>query len=80
MAAAKGWPIRLDHCFMRVCLDAAMGRPWHEVIRRPAVRHACAEDLRRAVGVAEGIVAEPESLPGLNRASLRMRGKKGPLF
>ncbi|MGI4951096.1 MAG: hypothetical protein ACRYGM_04770, partial [Janthinobacterium lividum] len=30
MAAAEGWPICRDHCFMRVCLDNAMGRPWHE--------------------------------------------------
>ena len=59
---------------MRVCLDCACGRPWHEVIRRPAIRHAADGDLVRAVAVAESILAEPDKLPGLNDASLRMRG------
>lgn len=75
MAAAQGWPIRLDHCFMRVCLDAAVGRPWHEAVRRPAVRHLSDAQLARAVAVAERIVGEPACLPALNEASLRMRGK-----
>ncbi len=78
MAAAQGWPIRLDHCFMRVCLDGAMGRPWFEVIRRPATTHASTEQLQRAVDVAEAILADPASLPARNDASLRMRGKAGP--
>lgn len=73
MAGAHRWPIRLDHCFMRVCLDHAMGRPWHEVIPRPAIRHAALADLGRAVAIAESIVAVPEVLPDLNRVSLRMR-------
>ncbi len=73
MAAARRWPIRLDHCFMRVCLDSALGRPWHEVVRRPAVRHLDAEQLRAAVAVAERIVADPDSLPALNRVSLAWR-------
>jgi hypothetical protein len=77
MAAAEGWPIRLDHCFMRVCLDAAFGRPWHEAVRRPAVRHMTAAELARAVAVAERIAAVPSLLPELNAESLRLRGKAG---
>ena len=77
MAAAEGWPIRLDHCFMRVCLDAAFGRPWHEAVRRPAVRHMTDADLARAVAVAERIAAAPLLLPGLDAESLRLRGKAG---
>ncbi len=73
MAAAQGWPIRLDHCFMRVCLDAAFERPWHEAIPRPAVRHAAVAELARAIAVAEWLRDAPEELPALNRASLRMR-------
>ena len=72
MATAHRWPIRLDHCFMRVCLDAVYGLPWHEAVARPALRHA---DLARAVAVAERIVAAPHTLPMLNDASLRLRGK-----
>ena len=75
MAAAEGWPIRLDHCFMRVCLDTAFGRPWHEVVRRPAVRHMTEAELARAVAVAERIAAAPSLLPALNAESLRLRGK-----
>ncbi len=78
-AARHRWPIRLDHCFMRVCLDAAYGRPWHEVVARPAIRHAADAELQRAVGVAEAILAQPETLEGLNAASLRMRGKLASL-
>jgi hypothetical protein len=75
MAAAGRWPIRLDHCFMRVCLDAAIGRPWHEAVRRPAIRHLTGAQLAAAIAVAERIRADPASLPALNRQSLRMRGK-----
>lgn len=75
MASAEGWPIRLDHCFMRVCLDNAFGRPWHEAVRRPAVRHMTEDELARAVAVAERIAAGPRLLPGLNTESLRLRGK-----
>ena len=73
-AAIHRWPIRLDHCFMRVCLDAAYGRPWHEVVRRPAIKFAVDCDLERAVAVAEQLLAQPDTLPALNDASLRMRG------
>jgi hypothetical protein len=76
MAAAQRWPIRLDHCFMRVCLDAAFGRPWHEAVRgRPAVRHMLGAELARAVAVAERIAAAPSILPAMNARSLRLRGK-----
>ena len=73
MAAAQRWPIRLDHCFMRVCLDAAMGQPWHHTVRRPAVRHLPTPDLARAVAIAESIHAAPDRLRPLNNRSLEMR-------
>lgn len=76
MAGPQRWPIRLDHCFMRVCLDAALGRRWDDVVRRPAVRNLTNVQLAAAIGVAERIAAEPALLPGLNVASLRMRGKR----
>ena len=82
MAAGQGWPVSLDHCFMRICLDAAVGAPWHTVISRPAVRHATVDQLRRAVQVAEGVVASPGLLPGLNNRSLaarrRLRASSAP--
>ena len=74
MAAGQRWPIRHDHCFMRVCLDHAVGRRWDEVIQRPAIRHLTDDQLARAVGIAEHVVRDPALLPGLNASSLRMRG------
>ncbi len=62
---------------MRVCLDAAVGRPWYEVIARPAIRNASAAQLERAVAVAEAVLADPGSLPLRNAESLRLRGKRG---
>jgi hypothetical protein len=73
MAPAQRWPIRFDHCFMRVCLDHALGRPWHDAVRRPAIRHLEPDQLRAAIAVAEGIVAEPARLRPLNDASLAWR-------
>lgn len=73
MAEEAGWPIRLDHCFMRVCLDHVVGQPWHERVRRPAIRHLTVDQLRAAVSLAERIAAEPDILPGLNNQSLAWR-------
>lgn len=73
MARAEGWPIRLDHCFMRVCLDHAIGQPWHQRVRRPAIRHLDDDGLRRAVAVAERVAADPAALPDLNAQSLAWR-------
>ena len=75
MAAGQSWPIRLDHCFMRVCLDAALGARWDTVVARPAIRHLSEAQLGRAVAHAEAIAAEPRLLAPLNQASLRLRGR-----
>ena len=76
LAVERRWPIRLDHCFMRVCLDTALGVRWDMVVRRPAIRHLDHAQLRRAVSQAEAIVAEPDLLPRLNADSLRLRGHR----
>ena len=76
MARAQGWPIHADHCFMRVCLDEACGAAWPSVLARPAIRSMSAEQLAAAIGVAEGIVAAPETLAALNASSLRRRGHR----
>lgn len=75
MADAQGWPIRLDHCFMRVCLDNALGCAWHTRVPRPAIRHASDAQLRDAAAWAERIAADPALLPALNRRSLAWRRK-----
>ena len=73
MAEQERWPIRFDHCFMRVCLDDAMGRPWTEVLRRPAIATMSDAQLAAAVRTAESIVERPDALPVLNERSLQRR-------
>ena len=76
LARELGWPIRLDHCFKRICLDAAFHDVWYHHLPRPAERHLDGEPLARAIACAEAIAAE--GLPTLtvrNAESLRFRGK-----
>ena len=73
MAAEERWPIRYDHCFMRVFLDHAIGARWDSVVPRPAVRHMPEEALGRAVAAAERVVRQPGLLPELNAQSLAFR-------
>jgi hypothetical protein len=70
------WPIRLDHCFGRVILDAVHGRPWREAVPAPAYRHMDAAALRTAIALAEAILAGDADLHALNRESLRMRARR----
>ena len=70
------WPIRLDHCFGRVVLDAVYDRPWREALPSPAWRHMDAEALRRAIALARDIAEGRADLTVLNARSLHMRGKK----
>ena len=73
MAAAQGWPIHLDHCFMRVCLDTVFGAPWRATVKAPAIRHMTDAQLAAAVRIAEGVAAEPQRLGALNSASIAGR-------
>ena len=79
LAKEQRWPIRLDHCFKRICLDAAFEDVWYDHLRKPAERHIAGESLGKALAAAEAIAAEGlETLRVLNAASLQYRGKSGP--
>lgn len=73
MAHEQKWPVSQNHCFMRICLDASLGRPWHTVVKRPAVRFLTDAQLENAISVAEKIVAAPDLLFNLNRESIEQR-------
>ena len=73
--ARPDWPVRLDHCFARVLLDAACGRPWREAVAAPAWRNMPADRLHHAVALGEAVLAGEADLPALNRRSLALRGK-----
>ncbi len=79
-AREERWPLREDHCFQRVLLDAACGGRWYDhVPARPAYRHLDPERLGRAVALAERLAADPDAvtlLRELDAQSLAWRGKR----
>ena len=77
LARERGWPVRLDHCFQRILLDAELGSPWTERLTgRPAYKSVSDEALASLVARAEAVVAGDADLHALNRASLAGRGKR----
>lgn len=76
LAKQHHWPLRLDHCFKRVCLDHACGDVWYHHLKKPAERHMEDETLQRALDCARSIAAAGEPLlRQRNEESLRYRGK-----
>ena len=77
-AREQHWPIRLDHCFKRICFDAAFGDVWYHHVKRPAEQHLEGEPLARALQCAEELAAGGRALlDERNQQSLRWRGKLG---
>jgi len=79
LAAARDWPIALDHCFARVLLDNAVGGCWYDAIPgRPAYRHASDAQLADAVDLARAAMAGTFDLAAANARSLHWRkARKG---
>lgn len=76
MAAERRWPVRLDHCFQRILLDAACGGRWDGLLAaRPAYRALDDGRLAAAVMLAEAVAAGEANLAALNERSLRWRGR-----
>lgn len=77
LADVRGWPVRLDHCFQRILLDAACGGRWYDhIARRPAYAHAPDAVLARAVALGQAVAAGSADLRALNAQSLGWRGKR----
>ena len=75
-AKQQRWPLRLDHCFKRVCLDHAFQDVWYRHLEKPAERHISGEPLARALRCAEDLLADDGPLLRIrNEESLRWRGK-----
>ena len=80
-ARQERWPLRNDHCFQRVVLDAVCGGRWYDHVERPAYRNLDETRLTEAVALAERLAADPDAealLRELNARSLAWRGKRGP--
>ena len=77
-AARDRWVLRLDHCFGRVLLDAAVGGCWYDVLdrRSPAFRQLDDGQLACAVELGERLLVEGDPLlRELDAQSLAWRGK-----
>ena len=74
-AARADWPVRFDHCFARILLDNACGRPWRETVAPPAWRHMPATTLAQALALGERVLRGEADLHLLNQRSLVLRGK-----
>ena len=78
-AAAKtgGYPIRFNHCFLRVVYDTLFGAQWQTVLPKgkPAIHQLSEDQLRQALRIGEAVIADPETCKALNRQSLIYRGK-----
>lgn len=76
LAGERRWPVRLDHCFQRILLDAACGGRWLDhVAGRPAYKAIDDARLRSAVALGERVADGTADLHALNRQSLIWRGK-----
>lgn len=71
----KKWPVRDDHCFQRIVLDAICDGVWYDKIARPAYKHLSDAQAQRAVQLCEGIISGRVDLAALNRNSLKWRKK-----
>ena len=75
VAKERGWPVRFDHCFQRILLDNACGKPWREAIAAPAYRNAGEDVLGEAIALGKAAMRGEADLGTLNRRSLELRGK-----
>lgn len=71
------WPVRYDHCFARIILDAVIGQdaPWTTKLKAPAWKNMSLEQLKAAVDLAESIAGGEVNLVELDDRSLALRGK-----
>jgi hypothetical protein len=72
------WPVRNDHCFQRIVLDALCGGVWYDHIPRPAYKHLTRAQAGQAVQLCDEIISGQADLGSMNRQSLIWRGKKVP--
>ena len=79
-AAARAWnyPIRLNHCFLRVVYDHLFEKKWQEALdgKKPAYRQLDETQLRRAIAIGHEVMADRERCEIMNERSLRWRGKR----
>lgn len=78
VAKERGYPVRLDHCFKRICMDNAVGGFWRDHVPAPFITNADPLQLLTALGIAAGIGHGVANVHALNQRSLQWRGKASP--
>lgn len=76
---AGDWPIRFDHCFMRIVLDHVFEGCWYEHLnrRQRAYKQLDEAQLSAAVGHGEAMLRGGKAVvEEMNRRSLAWRGKR----
>ena len=71
----RHWPVRNDHCFQRIVLDAHCGGIWYDHLRRPAYKNLTHDQATNAVDLCNNIILGDPDLEVFNRHSLKWRGK-----
>ena len=75
-AAHEHWPVRADHCFLRIAYDNAVGAKWDTLVAKPAWSNLTLKALEAAIATLVRIGAEGRpALDELNSRSLGWRGK-----
>ncbi|BAM03830.1 hypothetical protein [Phycisphaera mikurensis] len=77
--AAGDWPVRFDHCFMRIVLDHVFGGCWYDHLnrRQRAYKQLDEAQLAAAVGHGEKMLSGGRAVvEAMNRESLAWRGKR----
>ncbi len=79
VAKEQHWPVRFNHCFQRIILDALFEDCWYNHLNRssrtPAYRQLTEDQLTYAIAIGEEMISSPEVVKRLNRQSLIYRGK-----
>jgi len=81
IAKSDHWPIRLNHCLMRVALDTYWQCCWYDRLdqKKGALKSMTVPQIENVIVVGEKMGTEGKSyVSGLNRQSLSYRGKQGP--
>ncbi|CAH0999992.1 hypothetical protein LEM8419_01205 [Neolewinella maritima] len=77
VARRDGYPIVMNHCFLRVVYDNLFQRKWQEVLdpKKPAIHQLSETQLRRAIELGNEVVADRSACEMMNMRSLEWRGK-----
>ena len=80
VARQQHWPVRLNHCFQRIILDALFHDCWYQHLDRtsriPAYRQLSEAQLTRALTIAQHMLDSSETVRQLNQQSLMYRNKQ----